>query len=364
MFDTNIWYLGRKVYQFSEVWPVYQRLGGRFLVHKKYISTWLELNVTHRPFSCIMAGSFLSLPRQVHGAVLCQSAFDMGIEKDRRLCRIFTYHGTTDKPLGTEDGSLSVDSYDYYMVDGEKFLWQLRKATGNNPDLDKRVVRIGKLHADRIVNQTVSREELLRRLHIPDDGRKIILYAPTWKWGGGTFRRCFRLFCEQIPEEYLVVMRPHYNDRRITRDFKKWFRQNPKEHILFRDSHGIDITDLILASDCLIGDNSAVNYDFLFTGHPMIFVQHEGVACIESPPEFDIRKCGPLFNPDRDSIAETIASVIHDNPYRQAMDSVLKASFYFNDGHAVDRTCSFIESLIHNFNTWPEGPVTPDSAGV
>ncbi len=31
------------------------------------------------------------MPKRVHGALLCQSAFNMGIEKDSRLCRIFTY---------------------------------------------------------------------------------------------------------------------------------------------------------------------------------------------------------------------------------------------------------------------------------
>ncbi len=364
MLNTDIWYLGRKMYQFSEVWPVYERLGGRFVVQQIFISTWLELNFTHKPFSCILAKSFNSLPKRVHGALLCQSAFNMGIEKDRRLCRIFTYHGTTDKLLGTEDGSLSVDSYDYYMVDGEKFLWQLRKATGYSPDLDRRIVKIGKLHADRIINSHASRETLLKKLRIPDDGRKIILYAPTWKWGGGTFRRCFKLFCEQIPEDYIVIMRPHFNDRSITGDFKKWLRRNPKEHILFRDSHGIDITDLILAADCLIGDNSAVNYDFLFTRRPMILVKHNDRACIDSPSEFDVKRCGPIFDPEKDSIAEMIASVVRDNPYKAAMDEVLGACFYFNDGKAVDRTCTFIGSINSNFGSWPEGPVTPEPAGA
>ncbi|OEJ23395.1 transferase [Streptomyces agglomeratus] len=102
------------------------------------------------------------------------------------------------------------------------------------------------------------------RLQIPD-GRKVLLYAPTFRDGntsGGSIRVDLAELVEKTADEWIVVVRPHYYDRFTV----------PREL-----GHGVrdgrmfpDINDLLLASDALLTDYSSVMFDYANLRRPIL----------------------------------------------------------------------------------------------
>ncbi|WP_308296315.1 CDP-glycerol glycerophosphotransferase family protein [Streptomyces sp. ISL-96] len=102
------------------------------------------------------------------------------------------------------------------------------------------------------------------RLQIPD-GRRVLLYAPTFRDGnnsGGSIRVDLTELVEKTAHEWIVVVRPHYYERFTV----------PREL-----GHGVrdgrtfsDINDLLLASDALLTDYSSVMFDYANLGRPIL----------------------------------------------------------------------------------------------
>jgi CDP-glycerol glycerophosphotransferase (TagB/SpsB family) len=100
--------------------------------------------------------------------------------------------------------------------------------------------------------------------------------------------------------------------------------------------------EFVYISDLMIGDNSAVNYEFSLTKRPMVFVKSETKDVFRPPDQFNIKLCGPMYNPETDDIVNTIEEAFNNNMYAERIRKLVDNSFYYNDGHAVDRVCSFI----------------------
>jgi hypothetical protein len=60
------------------------------------------------------------------------------------------------------------------------------------------------------------------------------------------------------------------------------------------------------------------------------------------PDEYNIKLCCPLYIEGRDNILDKIEEAFSNPIYRNRIERLVDRSFYFNDGHAVDRACSFI----------------------
>ncbi|MBA7523294.1 Teichoic acid glycerol-phosphate transferase [subsurface metagenome] len=208
--------------------------------------------------------------------------------------------------------------------------------------LDDRVVKIGMFRSDPIINKTYDKEKILKRFRITPEGKKIVLYAPTWKWGGGSLGKCFDIFAREIPKKYIFIIRPHYNDKKNIKYILKWQRKHRVKGLYFFPKQDQDIMNFIYISDLLIGDNSSVNYDFAVTKRPVVIVDSPHEDVFIPPDKFNIRLCGPLYNPEKDDILEKIDEAFSNPLYKKRIEELINKSFYFNDGHAVDRACSFI----------------------
>jgi CDP-glycerol glycerophosphotransferase (TagB/SpsB family) len=78
----------------------------------------------------------------------------------------------------------------------------------------EQLVETGYLRFDKIINKQYDLAALLKLAGIPDNGRKNVLFAPTWKWGGGTLMSHYKVFCDMIPQQYNLIIRNHINDTR------------------------------------------------------------------------------------------------------------------------------------------------------
>ncbi|MFC9508877.1 CDP-glycerol glycerophosphotransferase family protein [Streptomyces sp. NPDC057002] len=103
------------------------------------------------------------------------------------------------------------------------------------------------------------------RLMVPP-GRRVLLYAPTFRDGPGEAGRSVRVdlaeLVERLGAAWTVVVRPHYYER---------FTVPPELGHAVRDGRSFcDINDLLLASDALVTDYSSVMFDYANLGRPIL----------------------------------------------------------------------------------------------
>jgi len=338
----GLYYYTQKVYQFSQSRPIFEKLDGKIITIVKFLSTFLYFIVKYGPFRIrIMNNKLTKLPHKAKGIVLGHSADNL-LPEGKEYDRVFVYHGTSDKMFKMPDKKLDLNWFEFYFLTGPKDLYKLRTFSHNSENLEERVVKIGMFRSDPLFNNSYDREKILKRYRIKTEGKKIILYAPTWYWGGGTLGKCFQNFSKELLDSYILLIRPHYNDRKNIRYILEWQKKHNKKNLYIFHKQHQDIMDFIYISDLMIGDNSAVNYEFALTRRPMIFVKTDDKDCYTPPEQFNVKLCGPLYDPEMDSIIEKVEQAFNNEVWRKRMERLVKESFYFNDGHAVDRACSFI----------------------
>ncbi|MGW8376790.1 CDP-glycerol glycerophosphotransferase family protein [Streptomyces sp. ODS28] len=116
--------------------------------------------------------------------------------------------------------------------------------------------------------------EVRRDLGLPD-GKRIVLYAPTWRedrpLGGGRYALDLPLDLEEAERrlggECVLLVRKHY----LVGD-----RVPGTGTGLVRDVSGYpDVSALLLVSDVLVTDYSSLMFDFAQTGRPMLFYTYD-----------------------------------------------------------------------------------------
>lgn len=124
------------------------------------------------------------------------------------------------------------------------------------------------------------KEERIRKirleLNIPE-GKKIVLYAPTWRddeyYGPGQYK--FKLPLDlgllrsELEQEYIILLRTHYfiADRLDVKEEEKSF--------VFDVSRYSDIGELYLISDICITDYSSVFFDYANLNRPILFYVYD-----------------------------------------------------------------------------------------
>jgi CDP-glycerol glycerophosphotransferase len=131
-------------------------------------------------------------------------------------------------------------------------------------------------------NDVLSRDEsgavaasVRRRLGLPD-GKRVVLYAPTWRdnqyYASGRYRFDLRLDLERawqvLGPDYVVLVRGHHH----TADDAP---AGQRRGFALDVSRYPEVSELFLASDVLVTDYSSVMFDFAVTGRPMIFFTYD-----------------------------------------------------------------------------------------
>jgi CDP-glycerol glycerophosphotransferase (TagB/SpsB family) len=342
----GLYYFAKKIYQLAQSKPIFSRLGGKVFTYWDFPITYLYHLGRYGPFRAgIMRKGLTRLDQAARGLILCHSGEGI-VPPGKNYSRIFIYHGTCDTVYKAEgpDGKLLSDWFEYFFVTGDKDLDKLRRYTYDPENLEGKIVNIGMFLSDPIYNNSYDREAIFSKYGIKANGKKIILYAPTWSWGAGTLSQCFDHFISRIPDKYVFIIRPHYNDRKNIRHILRWQKEHRLKDFYFFPKQYQDVMDFVHVSDLLIGDNSSVNYDFALTKKPIVLVKSEEHENLFVPPdEYNIKLCCPVYDPKgNDDVLEKIEEAFSSPKHRERIDRLVQNSFYFNDGHAVDRACSFI----------------------
>ena len=209
--------------------------------------------------------------------------------------------------------------------------------------LDRFVSRLGiprtdVLFGDERIAGVVA--DLRARYAIPD-GRRVILYAPTFRGdsiaeamaGEGLDLRRLR---DILGDDHVVLVRlhPFIRDRAPLDPALAGFAIDVSDHP--------DINELLLASDLLITDYSSVIYEFSLLGRPMVFFAPDREAYErERGFYFDYRSGVP------GAVFETTDALArHDRAGAFDLDRVeafRSASFDVADGHATAR---FVDEIV------------------
>ena len=202
------------------------------------------------------------------------------------------WHGTPLKRLGYDleasDNSMNSigEIRSKYRTDAKKFsylispspfctekfatAWNLVK-TGQT----HKIIEEGYPRNDHLINATAEeRTELRKKLGV--DGKKVILYAPTWRDNqhtsgqGYTYKTevDFDKLRKELGDEYIILFRAHYLVANSF-DFDRYrgFVEDVSSYS--------DINDLYIASDILVTDYSSVFFDYSNLERPVIFYMYD-----------------------------------------------------------------------------------------
>ncbi len=348
----SIYYFANQIYQLSYAWPVYNTIGGSFLVRKH--RTYLKFKRYLKGCASSGKSSFLGTPvvqkrdlrkiADLQGVLVSQS--NSRLHNDSGKSRtIFIGHGTGDKKYGGKAHTL--ESYDYLFMSGPKHMEKLKDSGLDIPD--SKLVKIGNIRFDDYVSGSYSRHELMKRMGIPerDTSRKNVLYAPTWEWGNGTLKKYARLFMKEISKEHNLIVRPHHFDAHYIPAMKLWASLNGLKNVYFSNPNNLKTNDTMqdfLVSDILISDTSSVLYEYLITGKPIVVANTDFTGLHTMPDTMNIMTIADLFNGSHnilDVVNRNLAAETGHSRYTE----MLHACFYFNDGNSVKRATNFIQEL-------------------
>ena len=347
----NIYYYGKQIYQFSYSKPIYEKIGGTFIVYKN--RNWWEFKYYLRGLNADKnKKNFLNTPpvivrdykhlNDLKGLILTHSARKLNI--DHKHCKtIYLGHGSGDKVFGGKGAYM--DSFDYFFLPGPKMAEKLHDVGKNIPE--ERLIKIGNPRFDAIVNNQIDKQKVYARLGMKDFSKPTVLYAPTWRFGNGTFKKYAYKFAEEITKEYNLIIRPHYHDTKRIHRLNLWAKFKGIKNLYFSDSSDLiksDTMDDFMISDIMISDTSSVLYEYLITGKPIIVAENSYSKLHKMPDNMNIMKIADIYT-GKENINDMITNALALQKYKQAYKEMLPNIFYFNDGKSVKRALDNIEKI-------------------
>ena len=229
------YFLANQVYQLSYAKPIYQRLGGTFIVsnYRKLVKfkwhLWRGPTVSDAAEESpkIIKRDIKNLSN-LKGIIVSQSNTRV-IQHDDHGITIFLGHGTGDKKYGGNPEILL--SYDYHFISGPKHLAKLEDIGIRIPE--DRLIPIGNPRFDNYFSNVGKEKSYLKYLGVRDTSQPTVLYAPTWKWGGGTLRKLVYRLGRELSKDYNLIVRPHHFDAHLLPWLKFWARSQGLKHIYF-----------------------------------------------------------------------------------------------------------------------------------
>jgi CDP-ribitol ribitolphosphotransferase len=254
-------------------------------------------------------------------------------------------YSVLDKTFGADEAFISKvaihSNYDICLVSSMSVAPQYAEAFRQPLDRfrsDIGIPRTDVLFGDAHVAAVV--DAVRRRYAIPD-GRRVILYAPTFRGDSQLHARYdgsldLGRMRAVLGEDHVVLVRLHPFIRAAAPIGPELagFAIDVSDHP--------DINELLLASDLLITDYSSVIYEFSLLERPMaFFVPDHDAYELERGFFFDFRTGvpGPIFE-----ATAPLAAWIRDGVFDlERVRAFRAASFDVADGHATDR---FIERIV------------------
>lgn len=217
------------------------------------------------------------------------SRMPLWIPKPKQTIYLQTWHGTPLKKLaadmeevlmpGTTTEKYKQNFYQEsrnwdYLISPNRYSTEIFRRAFR---FDKQMIESGYPRNDILYRPDREQiaQDLKRKYHLPE-GKKVILYAPTWRdnqyYQKGRYKLDLHLDLGRLKEEfgndYIVILRMHYL-------VAENFDLAAYKGFAFDFSKHEDISELYLISDLLITDYSSVFFDYANLKRPMIFFAYD-----------------------------------------------------------------------------------------
>lgn len=259
--------------------------------------------------------------------------------------RVQIFHGLSFRNMAVRREVLV---YDHLFITGPYMQRAFQELQLLRPS-DPRLVPIGFPKVDRLVDGSLDRRAILRRLGL-SGRRPVLLYAPTGQKGNSL---------ETLGEEvirrlrasgrYDILIKLHDHPRDTTVDWVARLKPLLDRHTkLVRD---YDIVPYLFAADLLISDASSVSSEYSLLDRPMVFLDvPQMIASMKAKGRaVDLqtwgRKAGTTVRwPDEavDAVRESLAHPRRGSELRRAMARDL----FYNPGHATDTAIAWIRERL------------------
>ena len=182
------------------------------------------------------------------------------------------------------------------------------------------------------------------RLGLPA-GKKVVLYAPTWRdnqvyANGRRYRFDMRLDLEQawkaLGPDYVFLIRGHHHMADdVPTGMRPGFAMNVTAYP--------DISELFLVADVLVTDYSSVMFDYAVTGRPMLFFTYDLAEYRDNLRgfyfDFEAEAPGPLLSSSAEVIDALAAVDASASSYREQYERFVSRFCSLDDGKAAARVC-------------------------
>ena len=354
--------------------------GTAFIGNTKYIYNYLKKNTDFKLVWFSKSQKLTTRLKKEKIDVINAYSFK-SIRLLRKARFIFVTHGITDVlPIRLSPKTILVETWHGVQnkknrTEGEAFVYPLlskifKLKTRNNdiityfitPSGTKRDIEIIINHfeipLEKVIVTGYPRNDLLfsndltyitslkRNYKIPQDIKKIFLYAPTFRDKELTAN--FNLTLEELNKlnevlksnKYILLMKAHLAEKKINfKNFSHMLNVKQEE----------DIQELLLISDCLITDYSSVYCDYLLLNRPILFFTPDFDHFMKYDRGFyyDFEKIapGPLLFTGTDLInaIENISEI--DKKYEGKRMETRTIYHKYIDGNSTERLLKFLKII-------------------
>ncbi|WP_167131496.1 CDP-glycerol glycerophosphotransferase family protein [Paramicrobacterium chengjingii] len=266
---------------------------------------------------------------------------------------VFINHGESDKMYMTTN---QFKAYDYSLIAGEAARARLERVLWDY-DFDKRALPIGRPQADHFSGA----------LPYTPDERIVVLYAPTWEgdraaaaYGSIASHGVGLVRALLATGRHRVIYRPHPRSGIVNNLYGQANREiigmlaaankaDPTAQHVF--DNGSEIGWQIAAADVAISDISAMIYDRLATGKPLMVTRPVSERAKIDAGGY-LSACEWLEVDDVAEITEQIDRLLHDP---ETVERIATWSqYYFGDTTPGTATKRFHDTVQHLMDQWAE----------
>ncbi|MEK9138289.1 MAG: CDP-glycerol glycerophosphotransferase family protein, partial [Bacteroidota bacterium] len=277
--------------------------------------------------------------RESFDMVIC--SFVSGVFPRSDQVRIHLFHGISFRNMAVRRDILIYD----YMFNVGPYQMRLFQENQLMRKGDPRMVPIGFPKLDCMVNGSLSRRDILRRIGL-SGRRPIVLYAPT-----GQRNNSLEIMGEEVIRrlqetgKYDLLIKPHDHPRDKLIDWPKQLRQFENVHT--KVVADLDIVPYLFISDLLITDASSVSSEYSLLDRPMVFIDVPQMlaAVKEKGLSLDLdtwgRKGGETARWPDEVVNAVGWSLAHPKA-KSAIRCAMAEDMFFNPGHATEKAVEWI----------------------
>jgi len=270
--------------------------------------------------------------------------------------RIQIFHGVSFRNKAIRPENMACD---HYFVIGPYMLSRF-VGSGLMQETDSRVIQVGFMKTDALVNGTLERKSILRSMGF-DGSRPVVLYAPT-----GARENSLETIGEDAirklvaTDKYDLLIKPHDHPKNKEIDWAEYLQRYEGEHCHVVPPRE-DVIPMLFIADLLISDASSVVNEYTLLDRPIVFLDtpellEQARAARHSMLDLSsFGRTGGVVAGSATEVPGIVAQSLADPGQLSSERRRIADSLFFNKGNATDIAMAWMEQ-----NLLPSGNLTKE----